>query len=270
MKWISRIAKKMQMRILNAPARLWLGSLLNWLGLTMQAHGRELVLGLYPELAGESYYRDLQKLHREIDRELARQKREYPHFIYEQGYSYQALHSLGIFGVRSTETRFVDYGLADLIHAGDRVLDIGCNCGFMLIHTSFRTGCVGDGIDINPYMINIGKHVSEFLGVSDKIRLHAKRFQDFKPIGAYNAIFSFASHWTDDEQLRPDFDSYMKQIHALLAPNGLLVFESHTADIDNPKFDDQMERQRQFFDWSGSKLLYNRRRGLYIMRKEGG
>ncbi|HNQ95817.1 MAG TPA: class I SAM-dependent methyltransferase [Anaerolineales bacterium] len=265
---LKRIALKLRRRLFPPYLRLWLGSAMTWLGLAMQVRARSLILGLYPELAGETYYRNLQQLHRAIDRELAKQKSEYPHFIYEQGYLYQAYHSLGIFGSRSTETRFDDYGLADLIHPGDRVLDIGCNCGFMLIHTAYRTGCSGEGIDINPYMINIGKHVAEFLGLSSKVNLDAKRFQDFQPTGMYNAIFSFASHWTDDEQLRPDFGEYMKQIHALLAPGGVLVFESHTADIDNPAFDSHMERQREWFDWNGSKLLYNRQRGLYIMRKK--
>lgn len=261
MKLITRVVS-------DSRRRLWLGYRVNSLGLAMQTWGRRLILGLYPELTGETYYRDLHKLHQDIDRELDRQRREYPHFIYEDGYPYQALHSLGIFGSRSTETRFVDYGLADIIHTGDRILDIGCNCGFMLIHTAYRTGCVGDGIDINPHMINIGKLVSEFLGLQRKINLYAERFQDFQPTGSYNVIFSFASHWTDDLQLRPDFDQHIKRIHSLLTPDGVLVFESHTADIDNPKFDRQMERQREWFDWQGSKLLYNRRRGLYIMRKK--
>lgn len=254
--------------VFSSRQRMQMGYSITRLGLEMQALGRNLVLGVYPELMGEIYYFDLHKLHESIDRELDRQRQEYPHFIYEEGYPYQALHSLGIFGVRSTETRFVDYGLADLIHAGDRILDIGCNCGFMLIHTAYRTGCTGDGIDINPHMINIGKHVAEFLGLTDKVNLYAERFQDFRPVGKYNVIFSFASHWTDDEQLRPDFDEYLKQIHSLLAPGGVLVFESHTADIDNPEFDNQMRRQHTLYDWQGSKILYNRRRELYIMRKK--
>ncbi len=248
--------------------RLWLGNTMNRLGVVLQSWGRNLILDLYPELAGEKYYSDLLRMHRAVNDELIRQRRNYPHFIYEQGYLYQAFHSIGIFGSRSTETRFVDYGLADLIHAGDRILDIGCNCGFMLIHTAYRTGCTGDGIDINPHMINIGKHVAEFLGLTDKVNLYAERFQDFRPVGKYNVIFSFASHWTDDEQLRPDFDEYLKQIHSLLAPGGVLVFESHTADIDNPEFDNQMRRQHTLYDWQGSKILYNRRRELYIMRKK--
>lgn len=255
-------------RFKGPSTRLWLGNVANRLGLALQSWGRSLILDLYPELAGEKYYSDLLRMHRAVNDELIRQRQNYPHFIYEQGYLYQALHSVGIFGSRSTETRFMDYGLADIIHAGDRILDIGCNCGFMLVHTAYRTGCTGDGIDINPHMINIGKHVAEFLGLTDKINLYAERFQDFQPAEKYNVIFSFASHWTDDEQLRPDFDEYMKQIHSLLASGGMLVFESHTADIDNPEFDRQMDRQREWFDWQGSKLLYNRRRGLYIMQRK--
>ena len=250
--------------------RLWLGYKTNEIGIYLQLLSRQFILSMYPELKGEDFQRKFIKLHKEINGDLRKQKKEYPFFIYEQGYPYQALQTLGIFGARPTEIRFSDYGLADLINRGDRVLDIGCNCGFMLIYTCFRTDCTGDGIDINPYMISIGQRVAEFLGLSNKIHLSAKRFQDFEPNGKYSVIFSFASHWTDDEQLRPDFDEYMKKLHDLLSDNGLLVFESHTADINNIEFDKKMERQRNYFSWSGSKLLYNNQRELFIMRKKVG
>ena len=248
--------------------RLQFGAWLNMLGLKIEIQARELVVSMYPELEGERYFSDLLVLHRKIQLELRKQKLEYPHFIFEQGYPYQALSSLGIYGVRHTERRFSDYGLIDLIGKDDRVLDIGCNCGFMLIYTCLRTGCSGDGVDINPYMINIGRHVAAFLGLSQQVNLYAQRFEEFKPQGQYSVIFSFAVHWTDDEQSRQDFDRYMAQLHELLTENGLLVFESHVLEFETPDFKEKMKRQRKFFSWSGSKILFNRQRALFIMRKK--
>jgi len=250
--------------------KLQFGFYLNEFGLRAQYMARNHIKSIYPELSGDFYYQNLLDLHKKISHELQKQMKEYPHFIYEQGFPYQALNILGIYGIRPTETRFSEYGLSELIGKGDRILDIGCNCGFMLVYTSYRTGCSGDGIDINPYMINIGNHVAEFLGVSKKINLSAQRFQDFQPSGKYTVIFSFATHWTDDEQLRPDFYEYMHQLYTILSDNGLLIFESHTADIGNKTFYDQLELQKKYFSWSGSKMLNNNRRELFIMRKKSG
>jgi SAM-dependent methyltransferase len=137
----------------------------------------------------------------------------------------------------------------------------------MAVFSAYRTGCRADGIDINPYMINIGRHCAEFLQVGDRVRLEAARFEDFKPANKYTAIFSFAVHWTDDEQHRPDFDQYLQRLHSLLADNGLLVFESHTLDVGKKEFYEKMERQRKFYSWDGSKLLDGNKRELFIMRK---
>jgi len=240
---------------------------INTISIYFQKVSRVLLSSTYPELKNEQYFEKLSYLHKKIQSELRQQKKEYPHFIYEQGFPYQALHTLGIFGVRSTETRFEDYELAKYINADDRILDIGCNCGFMLIYTSFRTGCCGKGIDINPYMINIGKYVAEFLGLSEKISLKSERYQDFIPEEKYTVVFSFAAHWTDDEQLRPDFIQYMESLYNLLTEEGILVFESHSSDVNNPEFYRNMDNLKRYFSWSGSKLLYNNQRELFIMHK---
>lgn len=253
-----------------ARARLRCAHLLNERALTLQRLSRKLVLSSFPELAGETYHRDLVELHRSIDRELRRQRTDYPHMLYEQGYPYQALHTLGIFGVRPAEERFVDYGLADLIAKEDHVLDIGCNCGFMLLYTAYRTGCSGEGVDINPHMIAIGKQVANFLGLAQRVKLSAARFQEFAPERQYTMIFSFAAHWTDDEQLRPDFDEHLRRLHGLLTEGGRVILESHTADVDNPAFYERMKRQRGLFSWTGSRRLANNRRELFVMRKEPG
>lgn len=248
-------------------ARMWLGLSFSRIALTAEWLARGMVHRCYPFLWDENYYPKLRQLHREIRHQMALQRKEYPHLIYEEGYLYQALHMLHIFGVRSTEERFRQYGLESLLSKTDRVLDVGCNCGFMLLYSAFRTGCNGEGVDVNPYLINIGWSVSQFLGLSDRVTLYAKRFQDFSPNGRYSVIFSFACHNTDDEQHRPDFDQYMQRLHDLLIDGGIVVFESHTVEVGKPEFYERMERQRHLFRWDGSRRLDRATRELFILRK---
>jgi len=62
----------------------------------------------------------------------------------------------------------------------------------------------------------IGKMVTDFLGLSNRVNLYPQKFQGYLRDKQYSVIFSFASHWTDDEQLRPDFGEYIQQLHGLL------------------------------------------------------
>ena len=211
----------------------------------------------------ESY----EKLHSNIKHELEMQKKEFPHFLYFGGYPYQALDIVNIFGARPTEIRYADYGLDDLIGKGDRILDIGANCGFMAVYASFKTGCRAVCIDHNKYMLNIGRHTAQYLGVADKIEWSDERFQDYSSAELFTVVFSFAAHWTDDEGYRVSLVTHLKRIHAMLAENGVLVFESHTADIGNEKFHRDMETMRPYFSWEGSKLLEDSTRELFVMRR---
>jgi len=80
-------------------------------------------------------------------------------------------------------------------------------------------------------------------------------------------VFSFATHWTDDKNYRVHLTEHLQRIHAMLAPGGLLVFESHTTDVGDATFYSTLEGLRDRFTWTGSKLVGNGSRELFIMRK---
>ena len=219
------------------------------------------------DTTSDRFVMDLPELHRKIRRELAMQRREYDSYSYFHGYPYQALAILDVFGERGTEERFDAYGLADLVRPEDRLLDIGCNCGFMALYTAFRTGCSADGIDINPYMIRIGLHCTEFLQLQDRVKLVAQPFQDYKPAQAYTVVLSFATHWTDDRNYRVRLQDHLLRIHGMMADGGLLVFESHSADVGNAEFYAALEEMRTHFSWEGRRLMAKGTRELYLMRR---
>lgn len=219
------------------------------------------------DTTSDRFVMELPELHRKIRRELAMQRREYASYSYFHGYPYQALAILDVFGERGTEERFDAYGLADLVRPEDRLLDIGCNCGFMALYTAFRTGCRADGIDINPYMIRIGQHCTEFLQLQDRVKLVAQPFQDYQPAQAYTVVLSFATHWTDDRNYRVRLQDHLLRIHGMMAAGGLLVFESHSADVGNAEFYAALEEMRTHFSWEDRRLMAKGTRELYLMRR---
>ncbi len=209
----------------------------------------------------------LPELHKKIDAVLERQGREYHHYAYFYGKPYQALGILGVFGERSTEERFEEYELRDKIVSTDRLLDIGCNCGFMSVYTSFRTGCDAHGIDINSYMVEIGGLCAQYLALDDKVRLEPVNIHDFTPIGPYSVVFSFATHWTDDDNYRVPLREHLERLHGYLDQGGLLIFESHANDVGDQEFYRTMDECGDLFDCELRKDTDHATRHLYHLRK---
>jgi len=209
-------------------------------------------------------------LHKKIKSILKRQKKDYDKYAYFYGHPYQSLGILSIFGERPSEERFDSYGLADVVSKDDYVLDIGCNCGFMSVLTSYRTGARTYGIDINPYMIEIGQECASFLKIDNKVKLDAKRMQDFELSDdgeKFTVVYSFATHWTDDENYRVTIQEHLGKIHSLMAKGGTLVFETHCSDVGNPEFYKSMEEMRELFEWDGFMETDKGERELYYMKK---
>lgn len=265
--------KNLRQWILGAPSRLRFTMLLanatNRVGVMLMVHARNIVAWInqqFTDARSDSRIRKLPVLHAEIQRILRRQKTEYAHYAYFFGYPYQAFATLGIFGERPTEERFDIYGLRDLLGPDDTVLDIGCNCGFLALYASYRTGCRATGIDINPFMIEIGQRCAEYLEIEDRVSLVAAKFQEYSTADRFSAVFSFATHWTDDGNYRVALIEHLRRIHGFLKPGGILVFETHTVDVGNKEFYATLDSARSMYEWSGKGVTDNGYREVYVMR----
>lgn len=209
----------------------------------------------------------LPALHARIDAILARQRKEYGSYYYFYGHPYQALGILGVYGERSTEERYDAYGLRELIGPGDRILDIGCNCGFMALYTSFRTGCHAEGIDINPYMIEIGQQCANYLRIDDRVSLMAVRIQEYSAPKRFSVVLSFATHWTDDENYRVPLREHFERCASYLAPGGKLIFETHANDVGNAAFYEAIDTFNDLFSLELKRDTDRGTRHLYLFRR---
>lgn len=264
---------KLRQWILESPTRLRLtmriANAVNAAGVRLMVLARDIVAWInsnFTDARSDRRIRDLPKLHEEIRRILVRQKSDYKHYAYFYGYPYQSFATLGIFGERATEERFDIYGLGEILGPDDSVLDIGCNCGFVALYAAYRTGCRATGIDINPFMVEIGQRCAEYLNLADRVSLVAARFQEYASAERFSVVFSFATHWTDDGNYRVSLPEHLRRIHAFLKPGGVLVFESHTVDVGNPEFYATLETVRDLYEWDGKVLTDNGYREVYRMR----
>jgi SAM-dependent methyltransferase len=253
--------KKLRGRLIRAAAQL------NRQGVALQVASRRIVRFMNHHLTNEESDRfvvGLAPLHAQIRDILRRQAEEYEYRPYFNGEPYQSLAILGIFGERATEERFDAYELRRHITADDVVLDLGCNAGFVGLLTAYRTGCRVHGIDINPYMIEIGQACARHLRIDDLVTLEACRIQDFEPPQPYTKIFSFATHWTDDENYRVAIEEHLDRMHEWLASRGTLILETHLDDVGDPRFEGAIEAmsdrlmavERRTFDRGSRGLLF--------------
>ncbi|WP_078710132.1 SAM-dependent methyltransferase [Consotaella salsifontis] len=101
---------------------------------------------------------------------------------------------------------------------GERLLDIGCGWGALLIHAASRHGIVGHGVTLSQAQFDLASERVRAAGLQDRITLELKPFQALS--GPFDKIASigmfehvgFAHH-----------DEYFAKVHGLLAPGGLYL-----------------------------------------------
>ena len=267
----NRVAKTVF--IMKKKARpVWFRSLylLNEILLFVSVRIKYLLHGYYypdskDEIKGNEY--SILRLHKDIRKILKKQRREYKNYIYEYGIPYQRFDKLQILGARPTETRFEEYGLRELIKKNTSVLDIGCNCGFLTAYISYMTGCEITGIDINPYLVEVGALTAKYMNLDNRVLFNSLDLKEFKTDKKFNTVLSFASYWTDDGLLRMKIEDHIMLIHKLLKPNGYLVLESHANDTGDPEFRKKIESLSDYYKLRENKLLEYETRELFVLQK---
>ncbi|MBN8532765.1 MAG: methyltransferase domain-containing protein [Rhizobiales bacterium] len=244
---------------------------INRIGLYLSAQSRILLKTIYPDTdfsAGNDFVVSQYALQAKVDAVLKRYQADPEAYKYFFGQPYQGLGIAGIFGDRISDYRFDDYELRRFIKEGDRVLDIGCNCGFIGILASYRTGCHATGIDINPHMVEIGKLAAEHLRISHLVEMKAGRLQDYNPETPFDVVLSFATHWTDDNNYRVSIEDHMARMAGYLKKGGTLIFETHCNDVGNAEFYAALEATKTLFSFDGLyKQTDSKTRELYIMKR---
>lgn len=202
-----------------------------------------------------------------IQAALDAQRKTYDKHAYFAGFLYQGLDIANVFGMRDTERRFATYGIAQYLQRGQKLLDIGGNCGFTAIYAAYRYGCIADNVDHNPHMIEVGNAVAEYLDIQQAVRQFAVPFQEWIPDCRYDVVLSFAAHWTDDEGLRPDFRAHFERVHGLLEEGGLLVLESHVKEARDPAYHAKVEALSDLYEIVEHRSLKIALRELHYLRK---
>ncbi len=176
----------------------------------------------------------LVELHKKLEKHLENQSENWKSFVYAKQLGfYQGFDEIDIKGCRPTEERFTRYSIENYLSKNQNVLDIGCNCGFLTIHISRFVSHI-DGVEINPYLVNIAKDTASFLNIINS-SFYASSFEDYNSQKKYDVIFSLANDETIDGNTKFTFKEYVDKILNLLTDEGYLMFETVSPDTYEPR-----------------------------------
>jgi len=214
----------------------------------------------------------LRMLHKQINRELYNQKLNWNKYIYANNYMYQGWDKIFITGLRSTDSRIQEYKIEKYLNEKSTVLDIGCNTGFVSLALANKVKKIY-AIDHNVHLINIGKIVSNYLGINNVDFIVGDVF-NIKNNVRFDQIWSFASHDTNDKGINIGLPLFFDRLDQLLKDKGTIVFESHEHDIKNNKFIDEMKKITNNFKLKDFRFIKKYRFGskrikryFYILEK---
>ncbi len=198
---------------------------------------------------------DLETLHKKLQNHIDEQNKNWKSLVYAQDKGfYQGLEELGIDGWRPSEKRLREYNVTNYFTKEKSALDIGCNCGFFSIVVSRYVKYI-EGLDINPYLINIAKDVKDFLKISNAT-FYDSTFEDYNTDRKFNLIFSLGNDETIDGNTKFVFFQYIEKIHNLLSENGILIFESQAIDAYYPeRFKPKLEKLQSLFEIIENKIV---------------
>ena len=106
---------------------------------------------------------ELESLLKKLNKHLENQDKNWTSFIFSKNKKfYQSFMELNIDGERSTENRIKQYKLNSYFSNEKNALDIGCNSGFFSLMISDDLKNI-DGVEINPFLIDMGNEVKQFI-----------------------------------------------------------------------------------------------------------
>lgn len=196
---------------------------------------------------------ELAPLHATLERLKVAQCSEWNSFVYCDGYYYQGYERIGISGIKPTEERFKRYQIDKYLTSEKSVLDIGSNSGFLACYVSDFVKDV-DGIELNPYLVEMGEETARFLGIKN-VKFLKEDFISCQLQKQYDIVFSLSNHFTIDGNLNMDFESYIKKISDTLKAGGMLFFESHDIDGDDKDMDEKFKVAGKYFELLDYKMV---------------
>lgn len=107
-----------------------------------------------------------------------------------------------------------------MIHKDEKLLDIGCGWGSLVIKAAVEYGANSVGITLSPTQFEYANNEIARLGMGGRCRVELIDYRQLDPGDQYDKIVSVGMY---EHVGRKNLDGYFKTVHDLLRPDGLFV-----------------------------------------------
>lgn len=130
------------------------------------------------------------------------------------------------------QERKLDYICRKLrLKPGQRLLDIGCGWGGLVIHAAEHYGVDATGITLSQPQADLANERIAKAGLSDRCRVLVRDYREVNEAGAYDALASVGMFEHVGEKMLP---TYFSHAWDLLKPGGVFLNHGITRRFDTP------------------------------------
>lgn len=116
------------------------------------------------------------------------------------------------------------------LRPGDRLLDIGCGWGALLIYAAQNFGVIGTGVTLSEAQTELARERIKAAGLEDKITIHVKSYTELDE--QFDKISSIGMF---EHVGMANYETYFKAVNRLLRPGGLYLHHAITRRMKKNK-----------------------------------
>jgi cyclopropane-fatty-acyl-phospholipid synthase len=113
------------------------------------------------------------------------------------------------------------------LRPGERLLDIGCGWGSLMLHAAREYGVEADGITLSERQAELARERIAAAGLADRCRVHLVDYRSFEGAGSFDKISSVGMF---EHVGRARAADYFRNVHRLLRPGGAYLHHAIAGD----------------------------------------
>ncbi len=115
------------------------------------------------------------------------------------------------------------------LQPGDRLLDIGCGWGALIVHAATHYGVHAHGVTLSQRQLELARRRISQAGLADRVTVELRDYRDLQGYAVYDKVSSVGMF---EHVGLKNLPMYFSTVHRLLKPAGLFLNHGITHDVE--------------------------------------